>query len=56
MIQIMGLHFTINIIKKMLVELCVSNYVTFDGLVSGADGILKTSTTYHEKTIIWIMF
>jgi hypothetical protein len=24
--------------------------------VNGIDGILKTSTTYCEKTIIWIMF
>jgi hypothetical protein len=40
----------------MLVELCASNYVTFDGLVNGANGIFKTSTTYCEKTIIWIMF
>jgi hypothetical protein len=33
----------------MLVELCASNYVTFNGLVNGADGIFKTSTTYCEK-------
>jgi hypothetical protein len=40
----------------MLVELCVGNYATFDGLVDGADGIFKASTTYCEKIIIWIMF
>jgi len=43
----------------MLVELCVGNYVTFDGLVNGVDDILKTSTTYCEKTVIsniWIIF
>jgi len=40
----------------MLVELCVNNYATFNGLVNGADGIFKTLTTYCEKTIIWIMF
>jgi hypothetical protein len=40
----------------MLVELFVGNYVTFDGLLNGADGIFKTSTTYCEKTSIWIMF
>jgi hypothetical protein len=40
----------------MLVELCVGNYATFDGLVNGVDGIFKASTTYCEKTIIWIMF
>ncbi len=40
----------------MLVELCVGNYATFDGLMNGVDGIFKASTTYCEKTIIWIMF
>jgi hypothetical protein len=40
----------------MLIELCVGNYATFDGLVNGANDILKTSITYCEKTIIWIMF
>jgi hypothetical protein len=50
------LHSTINIKKDMSVELCASNYATFDGLVNGIDGIFKTSTTYCEKTIIWIMF
>jgi hypothetical protein len=51
-----GLHFTICIKKDMLIELCVSNYATFDGLVNAVDGIFKASTTYCEKTIIWIMF
>jgi hypothetical protein len=40
----------------MLIELCVSNYATYDGLVNGADGIFKASTTYCNKTIIWIIF
>jgi hypothetical protein len=40
----------------MLVELYVSNYATFDGLVNGANDIFKTSTTYCEKIIIWIIF
>jgi hypothetical protein len=35
--------------KDTLVELCVSNYVTFYGLVNPIDGILKTSTTYCEN-------
>jgi hypothetical protein len=43
--KIVGLHYTINIFKKMLVELCVGNYVTFDGLVNGTNDIFKTSTT-----------
>jgi hypothetical protein len=40
----------------MLVELCINNYATYDGLVNGTNGIFKTSTMYCEKTIIWIMF
>jgi hypothetical protein len=48
-----GLHSTINI-KIYMVELHVSNYATFDGLMNGANDILKASTTYCEKTIIWI--
>jgi len=39
-----------------LIELCVGNYAMFDGLVSGVSDILKTSSTYCDKTIIWIMF
>jgi hypothetical protein len=35
----------------MLVELCVSNYATFNGLVNGADGIFKTLTTYCKKPL-----
>jgi hypothetical protein len=42
--------------KNMLVELCGSNYATFDGLVNGVNGIFKTSTTHFKITIIWIMF
>jgi hypothetical protein len=40
----------------MLVELCVGNYATYDGCVNGVDDIFKASTTYCDKTIIWIMF
>jgi hypothetical protein len=40
----------------MFVELCVGDYATFDGLVNEVDGIFKTSITYCEKSIIWIMF
>jgi hypothetical protein len=40
----------------MLIKLCVGNYVTFNGFWNGVDDILKDSTTYCEKTIIWIMF
>jgi hypothetical protein len=45
-----------NIKKDMLVELCDGNYATSYGFVNGANGIFKASTTYCEKTIIWIMF
>jgi hypothetical protein len=38
----------------MLIKLCATNYVTSDGLVNGADGIFKASTTYCEKIIISI--
>jgi hypothetical protein len=40
----------------MLIELCASNYATFDGLVNGIDDIFKPSTTYNNKIIISIMF
>jgi hypothetical protein len=39
----------------MLVELCVSNYATSNGIVNGIDDIVKASTTYNEKIIIWIL-
>jgi hypothetical protein len=45
-----------NLYKNMLIELCVDNYGMYDGLVNGADGVFKTSTTYCDKIIIWIMF
>jgi hypothetical protein len=51
-----GLDSIINTKIYMLVELCVGNYATYNGLVNGADGILQASITYCEKTIIWIMF
>ncbi len=40
----------------MLVELCVHNYATSDGLMNETYDIFKTSTTYCGKIIIWIMF
>jgi hypothetical protein len=46
-----SLYFIINILKYMLVELCVGNYATSNGLVNGADGIFKASTTYCEKPL-----
>jgi hypothetical protein len=38
--------------KNMLVELCIGNYVVFDGLVNGVDGLFKVSTTYLDKSIM----
>ncbi len=51
-----GLHIIIHIKQNMVVESCVGNYATYDGLVNGADGIFKISTSYHNKTIVWILF
>jgi hypothetical protein len=28
----------------------------YDGLVNGIDGVFKSSTSYHNKTIAWILF
>jgi hypothetical protein len=36
----------------MLVEFCVRNYATSNGLMNGIDENFKASTTYYEKTII----
>ncbi len=33
----------------MLVELCVGNYVTYDGLMNEVNDIFKASTTYCDK-------
>jgi hypothetical protein len=50
------LHITIYIKQDMVVELCAGNFATYDGLVHGANGVFKTSTYYHNKTIVWILF
>jgi hypothetical protein len=47
----MGLHFTINILKYMLVELCVGNYATFDGFVNEANGIFKHKLHILKKSL-----
>jgi hypothetical protein len=28
----------------------------YDGLVNGIDGVFKPSTSYDNKTIVWILF
>ncbi len=40
----------------MVIELCVINYSIYGGLVNGIDNVFKTSTSYHNKTTIWILF
>jgi hypothetical protein len=50
--KIGSLHITIHIKQNILVELCVRNYATSNDLVNGANGIFKTSTSYHNKTMI----
>jgi hypothetical protein len=44
-----GLHIIIRIKQDMVIELCVGNYATYDSLVNGANGMFKTSTSYHNK-------
>jgi hypothetical protein len=51
-----GLYSMIHLKNDMLVELCAGNYDVSDGLVNGADGIFKGSTTYSNKSIMWILF
>ena len=34
----------------------MNNYVIFDELVNGADGLFKTSTTFNDKSYVWIQF
>jgi hypothetical protein len=40
----------------MLVELCVRNYETFDGLVNGVNGIFEYFTETISKSFVWIHF
>jgi hypothetical protein len=41
----------------MLVELCVENYATHDGLVNGLDGIFQGSIkVFNSQEVIWILF
>jgi hypothetical protein len=51
-----GLHTTIHIKQNMVVKLCAQNYATYDGLVNGTNGEFKTPTSYHNKTMVWILF
>jgi hypothetical protein len=41
----------------MLVEFCVGNYATHDGLVNGANVIFQGSTkVFNSQEVIWILF
>jgi len=40
----------------MLMELCVRNYETTDGLVNGANGIFEDFTKTISKYFVWIHF
>jgi hypothetical protein len=50
-----SLHTTICIKENMIVELCVGNCATYDGLVNEDDGVFKTLTSYHNRTTVWIL-
>jgi hypothetical protein len=40
----------------MLIEICANNHATSNGLANGLNNIFEASTTYDEKSIIWVMF
>jgi hypothetical protein len=40
----------------MLIELCVGDYATLDGLVNGANGTFQYYIKTCSKTLIWINF
>ncbi len=50
-----SLDIIIHIKQDMVILLCVGNYATYDSLVNGANSVFKTSTSYHNKTIVWIL-
>jgi hypothetical protein len=54
--KIIGLCTVIHVKQSMVVELSLGNYATYNGLVNGVDSVFKTSTSYHNKTIVWILF
>jgi hypothetical protein len=54
--QIASLHYKKFVKKKMIVELCVGNYETSDGLVNGVDGIFEDFIETISKSFVWIHF
>ncbi len=54
---IIRLHLKIQINKNMLVELCVGNYLTYDGLVNGVVKIFQDlNKLLNSQKVIWILF
>jgi hypothetical protein len=42
--KIGGLHYELHLKPNLLIELCVNNYCTNDGLVNNAEGYFKIAT------------
>ncbi len=53
--HISSLHHEL-LLKKMLVELCVGNYATSNGLVNGVNGTFQDYIENNPKPLIWIHF
>jgi hypothetical protein len=47
------LHLGVQVKKNMLVELCVGNYATNDGLVNDVDGIFQGSTKVFNSYYVY---
>jgi hypothetical protein len=55
--QTIGLHSKIQIKIGMLIELCVGNYATHDGLFNGPDRVFQYVTKLqNNESLIWIGF
>jgi hypothetical protein len=54
--QTSGVHHELFFKRYMLVELCVGNYCTSNGIVNDADGTFKEYTKTISKHVIWINF
>jgi hypothetical protein len=50
------LHIELLLKKNILVELCVGNYSTLDGLINGANGMFQDYIKVFNKQLIWIDF
>jgi hypothetical protein len=54
---IIRLHLKIQMKKKMLVELCLGNYLTHDDLVNGVIKIFQALNKLpNSQKVIWILF